>query len=208
ARARAHGARRPGPIGSPACVSALARRAMPRPAATSSRSAGFPRGALHPLPGMRRRLHQRARRPLLAAQRCRSIPALVGSAAGRGAEIPSLSGAAEAPSSPSADRRTSSSADRRKRPRRIAPLLAGAGLAAVFALSLLARWPVHGGLPPGEDKALNARYLAALRAGEALPARDPMMIAPTGRVLAEHFPLGLYRVMKGWTALAPASDAE
>lgn len=119
-----------------------------------------------------------------------------------------MSGAAEAPSSPSADRRTSSSADRRKRPRRIAPLLAGAGLAAVFALSLLARWPVHGGLPPGEDKALNARYLAALRAGEALPARDPMMIAPTGRVLAEHFPLGLYRVMKGWTALAPASDAE
>jgi hypothetical protein len=78
----------------------------------------------------------------------------------------------------------------------------------VFALSLLARWPVHGLLPPGEDKALNARYLAALRAGEALPAHDPMMIAPAGRVVAEHFPLGLYRVMEAWTALAPASDAD
>lgn len=105
---------------------------------------------------------------------------------------------AEAPSPP----------DRRSPRRRLAPLLAGAGLAAVFALSLLARWPVHGLPPPGEDKAMNARYLAALRAGEPLPARDPMLMAPAGRVLAEHVPLGLYRVMQAWTALVPASNAD
>jgi hypothetical protein len=81
-------------------------------------------------------------------------------------------------------------------------------LAVVLALSVWARWPALGLLPPGEDKALNARYLAALRAGEPLPERDPLMAAPDGRVIADHLPLGLYRAMQAWVAVTPPSDAD
>jgi hypothetical protein len=94
-------------------------------------------------------------------------------------------------------------------PRRASRSIVRAALVAgVLALAVWARWPALGVLPPGEDKALNARYLAALRAGEGLPERDPLMLAPDGRAIAHHLPLGMYRAMQAWTALTPASDAD